>query len=174
MEDRTFTVSFDKAREWYEKGGIYKEFALGVYTEEELTKVALPKTWDEFCELYPKKPCEFNISGDSQIKINTYYVEKRDSDLDRNLLPSEEAAEAHLALMQLHQLRDCYRQGWQPKFGDKTFKYGIGHYSDERGEHWQVKEFDCPHTFLCFQDEATAREFLHKFKKLIKQAGDLI
>ena len=48
--------------------------------------------------------------------IRLVYEIDRDKDSDKNILPSKQAAEAHLALMQLHQLRDCYRQGWTPSF----------------------------------------------------------
>ena len=175
MKERTIKLTLNKAKEWYEKGGEFKDVALEAYTEEELTKVTLPKSWDEFCELYPKKSSEFCISGDSQIKINTYYTEKRDTELDRNLLPSEEAAKAHLALMQLHQLRDCYRQGWIPVWGDGTAKYCIEHITNTNKEDlWEISQVYYSHTFLSFQNEATAKDFLHKFKKLIKQAGELI
>ena len=46
---------------------------------------------------------------------------KRYSGTDKNVLPSKKAAEQHLALMQLHQLRDCYRNGWKPKSSSSVY-----------------------------------------------------
>ena len=72
----------------------------------------LPETWEEFCKLYPRKKEEYYIELNS-IPTEVPIGERLDND-DKNVLPSKKAAEAHLALMQLHQLRDCYRQGWKP------------------------------------------------------------
>ena len=51
-EERNITLTLDKAKEWYKKGGELKEIALQAFTEEELTKIDLPKTWEEFCANY--------------------------------------------------------------------------------------------------------------------------
>ena len=72
----------------------------------------LPETWEEFCKLYPIKEEEYYIELNS-IPTEVSIGERFDHD-DKNILPSKKAAEAHLALMQLHQLRDCYRQNWKP------------------------------------------------------------
>lgn len=79
-------------------------------------KPELPKSWEEFCEKYPEVQKEYYIGPDSEAEVT--YRENRNVSDDRNLLPTKEAAEAHLALMQLHQLRDCYRQGWVPDWED--------------------------------------------------------
>lgn len=132
-------------------------------------KPKFPKTWEEFCE-------------QNMIKKNEYYVDtssciivisdgKRYSSSDRNLLPSKEAVEAHLALMQLHQLRNCYRQGWLPDWNDgRQDKYAIISFEDK----YEITKFNFSSRFLTFQDEITANEFLINFRKLIEQAGDLI
>ena len=41
---------YDKAKEWYKKGGELKEIALQAFTEKEL--YSLPKSWKEFCDKY--------------------------------------------------------------------------------------------------------------------------
>ena len=46
-EERNITLTLDKAKEWYKKGGELKEIALQAFTEKELNP--LPKTWEEFC-----------------------------------------------------------------------------------------------------------------------------
>ena len=88
----------------------------------------LPETWEEFYKLYPMKKEERYIGHNSTI---TFKGEGRSIYSDRNMLPSIEAASAHLALIQLHQLRDCYRQGWVPDRSDKNFKYCICLYDNE-------------------------------------------
>ena len=89
----------------------------------------------------------------------------------KNVLPSKQAAEQHLALMQLHQLRDCYRQGWVPNWGDnEQKKYVILHNSDKCVIDlvWKSQRF------LSFQSQDIASKFLKNFKDLIETAGDLI
>lgn len=90
---------------------------------------------------------------------------------DRNLLPSREAAEAHLALMQLHQLRDAWREGWLPDWNDgDQNKYVI---APDKGE-FMIWEYHTISRFLAFQDEKRADEFKDCFIHLIRKAGDLI
>ena len=131
-------------------------------------KPQLPKTWEEFCENYPVKSEEFFIGSLS--KILTPGFRDRDIYVDRNVLPNCKAAEAHLALMQLHQLRDCYREGWEPNWNNDCNKYIIVKNRDKYvvfGGNWTNE-------FLSFQDRERAEEFLDNFRDLIEQAGDLI
>ena len=133
-------------------------------------KPQLPKTWDEFCLNNPLK------AGESTIYINNSPYdfkigESRDSNRHRTLLPTYDAAKAHLALMQLHQLRDCYRQGWKPDRESNYYdKYVIVGNSDK----YRVFEGNWTSRFLTFQDMETAKEFLANFRDLIEEAGDLI
>lgn len=134
-------------------------------------KPELPKTWLEFCEQNEVKigecyfdDCCFLIETD--VDGNT-----RDIVNDRNILPSKQAAKQHLSLMQLHQLRDCYRQGWEPDWEDgNSGKYVI---ESSEGECY-VAKYKHISSFLAFQDEITANEFLTNFRDLIEQSGDLI
>lgn len=91
----------------------------------------------------------------------------RDSTYDKNICPSRKSAEAHLAMIQLKQLRDCWRQGWVPTPGESyyTIKFGF------RG--LDVYCF-CTIEFLSFPTREMAEEFLKCFKDLIEKAGDLI
>ena len=131
-------------------------------------KSCLPKTWEEFCKNNPisdKEAC-IKYNGD----INTIqHSRPRDYMLDKNTLPSEQAAKQHLALMQLHQLRDCYRQGWIPTLNKTSF----GIIRRVEGD-LEVEKFIFSSRFLSFQYAEMAKEFLDNFKGLIKQAGDLI
>ena len=159
-------LSLEKAKEFYAKGGEFRDLALGAYTEEELTKVELPKTWEEFCENYPVQKGECWLSDEDDI-LQCSCSQNR---THKNWIPSKKSAEAHLAMIQLEQLRDCYRQGWKPNYREDTVKHCIyvangmvcsaRCYSESR--------------FLVFQDEPTVKEFVWNFADLILKAGDLI
>lgn len=167
MEERTIKISLERAREWYNRGGEYKELALSAFNEEEIKASILPNTWEEFCEIHPVKCKEYYIDIDSIITGTNNSL--RLPNADKNMLPSLEAAKAHRALMQLHQLRDCYRQGWLPDwsnskqwcimFDTDTFIVQTGIYYNR---------------FLSFQSKEIAEKFLNNFKYLIETAGDLI
>lgn len=135
-------------------------------------KPQLPKTWEEFCKTHPLKEREAYIDCNSTIKITCRGRGKRLNKSDRSYLPSTKAAEQHLALMQLHQLRDCYRQGWIPDWKDEnSIKYAIVYNCS--GE-LIVEDYAVTPMFLSFQSEELAKEFINNFCDLIEQAGDLI
>lgn len=134
-------------------------------------KKELPKTWEKFCEDNPRKKNEAYFDLCSKICIITQDYEYRDKYTDKNLLPSKQAAEAHLALMQLHQLRDAWREGWVPDWKDGNQKKYVIAYDKGEFEIWQYRTVS---RFLAFQDEKRADEFKDCFIDLIKQAGDLI
>ena len=131
-------------------------------------KPSLPKTWEEFCEQNKVKTGEYFLNGDSGILAAG--KGERYQNADRNILPSKQAAEQHLALMQLHQLRDCYRQGWIPDYTDGSEKWCITEYNNTL----TVTSIFQSAAFLSFQTRETAELFLENFKGLIEQAGDLI
>lgn len=169
MEPRTIKLTLEKAKEFYKKEGEFRDLALSAFTEEELTKVELPKTWEEFCSQFNMQYGEYYIYIDSSIKENS--DDYRNSIFDRNMLPSKKAAEAHLALMQLHQLRDCYRQGWEPNWLDDENKYCIVYNSVYN---YSISINKSTRVFLSFQSREIAQLFLDNFRNLIKEAGDLI
>ena len=136
-------------------------------------KPPLPKTWEEFCKQNNinknKEEAFIHTSGEIETikKVNT----QRIVDYDKNVLPSRQAAEQHLALMQLHQLRDCYRQGWIPDWNNSIQnKYVIYNLEGK----FAISPYYCHSHFLAFQNEKRAEEFLNNFRDLIEQAGDLI
>ena len=123
----------------------------------------LPKTWEEFCENNPINDGEVTFS----MTYGMYPLtagRTRDPEDDRYCFPNPSAALSHLALMQLHQLRDCYR-------GDilSMYWYSI----IRRGESNLIVVQD-NNRFLSFPTEELAEEFLANFKDLIEEAGDLI
>lgn len=128
----------------------------------------LPKTWEEFCKNFPKSSSECYILLNSNITSAVQNV--RNYKYDRIILPSYKAAKQHLALMQLHQLRDCYRQGWKP-----NYEYGSINVNIEKQDNTPVIiEVIKREAFLSFPTRELAEQFLNNFKDLIEQAGDLI
>ena len=169
METRNIKLDLNTAKEWY-KGSdeTLKKLALQAYKEEELED-KLPKTWEEFCENNKSAKGDFYIREDSYIeRINIPL--KRDVYGERNLLPSKESAEAHLALMQLERLRDCYRGGWEPDWSDGEPKYVILNYMGKISPYraWSISHI------LSFQQEELRDKFFDNFKDLIETAKDLI
>ena len=131
----------------------------------------LPKTWEQFCKNYPRKKDEAYFDMCSQICIFPQDYEYRTEDTDKNLLPSKQAAEAHLALMQLHQLRDVWREGWLPDWKNSVQrKYVIKNIDGE----FLISLHYNSRCFLAFQDDKRADSFRNCFIDLIRKAGDLI
>lgn len=132
-------------------------------------KPQLPKTWSEFCKLNPTINTEYFF--DNSCDLTPVGEGTRHEENDRNILPSKQAAESHLAYMQLHQLRDAWREGWIPNWKDGIqLKYVI---YNSKGE-FAISLHTYISHFLAFQDNKRAKEFLNCFRDLIKKAGDLI
>ena len=111
----------------------------------------LPKTWDEYVKYYlSDEPSCLRVAR--IVDIPNYIVHR------------------HMALMQLHQLRDLYRQGWIPNWLDDNSKWGIFNRLNEI----RVQPIVNWAEFLSFPTEELATEFLNNFRYLIEQAGDLI
>lgn len=142
MEKRNLQISFEQAKNWY--NGTNEELKqLALETFPELAKKELPKTWEELKEIK-------GYFVNSRSYISTF---NGSCLLDnRNLFATIEQAEASIALAQLSQLREVYRQGWVP-----------GEYS-----------FVSINNFLSFQDEETRDLFLENFKDLIEKASPLM
>ena len=136
-------------------------------------KPQLPKTWGEYFTFHfpvDKLPENHYVCAETSI----FSCHTTNSDYEsvlqtKNILTSDKTIKQHLVLMQLHQLRDCYRQGWEPDWNGYS-KYVI---VKNRGE-YDVFTSNWASRFLTFQDRETAKEFLTNFHELIEQAGDLI
>ena len=133
-------------------------------------KPQLPKTWEEFCRQNKIEKNECYLDACSCIV--KALIRERCEDSDRNVLPNKQVAEAHLALMQLHQLRDCYRQGWEPNWSDGEDKYCI--VRSYNNTNHLVAAYKGAKVFLSFQSADIARLFLKNFRGLIEAAGDLV
>lgn len=169
-EKRNITLTLDKAKEWYKKGGELKEIALQAFTEKELIEVKLPESWEEFCNNSSTKNGECYIGACSEMHILPELDEGRDVEMDKNVCPSQKSAEAHLAMIQLEQLRDCYRGLFVTVRGMPVWSISI---YDGKPHIFQTM-WGKNHSFLTFQSKEVAEKYLRNFKPLIEKAGDLI
>lgn len=160
METRQIELSLDTAKRLYEQGGEYRDIALTAFKEHELIGGRLPKTWDEYCAKHVE------VGDKIKASLNTAYMT-----INKYTFSDYKQAQAHIAMMKLHLLRDEYRNGWKPdwKNGNQG-KYVIESSEDE----CYVAKYIHISSFLAFQDEITANEFLTNFRDLIEQSGDLI
>ena len=175
MEKRKIEIDINTAKEWYNSNNEYlKAIALQAFSEQELTKF-LPETWKDWCIKH------------NNCHNTKYYIDKRSNIIetgfgyfdnweeDKNVLNTKEDAEAHLALMQLHVLRDSYRdyyqKGWKPDWtSNNEYKHCIVLYKQKVQVIFQCGE----HRFLSFPTKELAEQFLENFKDLIRKAKDLI
>lgn len=131
----------------------------------EIVRIEPPKTWEDFCKKYPVKKGEYFIGKFSDI-LCVKEDHERNCVFDRNILPNKKTAESVLTLMQLIQLRDYYRQGWEPDYmDDKTHKYTISLFNNEICR----EQFDFFNHVLSFQSEQIRDEFVDNFKDLIEK-----
>jgi hypothetical protein len=153
------------------EGYIIDEEKSTIYNIVFKKKNELPATWEEFCEQNPSTKGEYFIAVTSDVvKYISNSIPFRDKDYDKLLLSTKEDAEAHLALMQLHRLRNVYRQGWIPDYSDKKDKYSIVFVNNIP----IIGACVTSHHFLTFQCFKIAEQFLENFKDLINTAKELI
>lgn len=134
----------------------------------------LPKSWEDFCIMFPIKRKEFIISKSSLLlkaNDNPPYdnSEKPRRFCDKDILPDRATAEAVLALCQLIQLQNCYNGDWLPDWTDKERKYTIDFYEREI---WSGDVSDTP-SILTFKSRELRDEFLRCFRPLIEKLKPL-
>ena len=152
MDTRYIEISLETAKRWYEQGGELKDMALGAFTLEELG-VKLPSTFDEYMERCAKWGIKHDLDDytDTNPQIG--------------------------ALKKLILLRDFYNNGWKPDWNDYLVsKYAIMRtYNREEGICLPIVSYTCdPRSFLVFNSNKNANEFLDNFGEFIEEAGDLI
>ena len=159
METRYIEISLDTAKRWYEQGGELKEMALGAFDAKELIDYRLPKTWEEYRKMKGDEGEKANAALNfAYTSINSAFPDYHDT-------------QKHIALMKLHLLRDDYRIGWVPEWGNiDESKFSI----EMVGNEFTVENYGITRHFLSFQDKKRANEFLTNFRELIEEAGDLI
>lgn len=172
MEKRTIEIDLETAQSWYRTNHTLKNLALKIFSKEELENV-LPTSWNNWYNIQGEG-YKFYIDSKCNIQHSTLFT-LPPSDIHRNKLNSSQDAKAHLALMQLHVLRDAYRdyhqKGWKPDWKDvNKINFCIYYHKDEI-----IITTECfSQTFLSFPTEALATKFLENFEDLIEKAKDLI
>ena len=160
METRQINLPLDTARRWYEQGGELRELALGAFSEKELIGDRLPKTWDEYCAK------QGEVGDKIKASLDIAYMT-----INKHIFSDYKQAQAHIALMKLHLLRDEYRQGWKPDWRNvDESKFVIEMVANELS----INNYGITRYSLSFQDEKRADKFLTNFRDLIEEAGDLI
>ena len=160
METRTIEISLDTAKRWYEQGGELRDLAIVAFGDKMLIGDRLPKTWDEYCIKHGEMGDRIKAS------LNTTYMA-----INKYTFSDYKQTGAHIAMMKLHLLRDDYRIGWVPEWGNiDESKFSI----EMVGNEFTVENYGITRHFLAFQDKKRANEFLTNFRELIEEAGDLI
>lgn len=126
----------------------------------------LPKTWEEFCKRNRAKDDYFISNGSKIICVEGH----RDPNSDKNLCTSKQEAEAHLAIMQLRQLRKIYVKDWEPNWNCPSAKFCI---LVGRNKIQVADSYYCQET-LSFPTEKLAKQFLTNFKDLLEIAKPLL
>ena len=129
--------------------------------KEEPKQPELPKRWEDL-----KIVEGYYISSDAKIYRSTSAALEE----NRMFFTSREQAEAAIALAQLSQLREVYRQGWKPDWNDDQKKYGIKFFRGDIDE----EEIAWTNIFLSFQSSEIRDEFLENFRDLIEKAKPLM
>lgn len=129
-----------------------------------------PRSWEEFCEKFPKTIHEHFISGNSE--INQVSNSPRYTEYDKNICVSKEEAEAFLSLMQLRQLRKAWVRDWEQP-SSKTYiaviTYSINYKEVvvDTGNYWS-------NMTLSFPTKEMAKDFLNCFRDLCEIAKPLL
>ena len=143
----------------------YKAVYSGDTQRVEIVRAELPKSWEEYCEYNEARRWRYFINEYSKIDK----VVKREVDTS-TVIRLEKMTIAFRALMQLIQLRDCYRQGWKPDWKDNKNKFTIEIIDDEITTYWDNRRS----RVLSFQSIEVMNEFVKNFRELIEQAKELI
>lgn len=135
-------------------------------------KSRLPKSWEEFCKIYPVKDEECYITSSSSIvtALSRKETSARFVVQDSNVLQDHATAEAVLALCQLIQLRNCYNGDWVPDWEDNEAKWIIL-FSKKT-----IETTTCTYVTaseLYFKSEELRDEFLRNFRDLIEKIKPL-
>ena len=129
---------------------------------EKPKKPALPKTWEEL-----ENVGGWFVTTDSKLSSNSKMLTTLSA---RHTFATEEQAKAAIALAQLSQLREVYRQGWVPDWSAYNDKHCIRFYKNTL----IIDNLTSLDYFLSFQTSEIAEEFLENFRDLIEQAKPLM
>lgn len=128
----------------------------------------LPKSWEEFCVMFPCKRGEYLINSHG---CSPCAEIQRIPDIDVTILPDRAAAEAVLSLCKLIQLRNAYNGDWVPDWKNKDeIKYVIQFDAEEIQCDTWIGMSASP---LYFKTKELCDEFLRYFRPLIEKLKPL-
>jgi hypothetical protein len=152
MKKRNIELNIETAERWYKEGNLeMKQLALEAFPE--LEKKRLPKSWHELNIV-----SGFWVNGYSVAGRKDGFASRSQDTHAKQIFATKEQAEACIALAQLSQLREVYRNGWVPDWNDQE----------------QIKHCFESSLFICFQDGETYDLFYNNFKDLIEKAKPLM
>ena len=137
----------------------------------------LPKTWEEFCEMFPMKlPYNFAIKKHDLYQDDLMFLQSYDNRLIEEIekfTGDRATAEAVLALCQLIQLRDCYNGDWVPDWKDLTEQKFVIEFT-ALSDDFITRKIKYQHTsLLFFKSKELCDEFLRNFRDLIEKLKPL-
>ena len=135
-------------------------------------ETSLPKSWEEFCEMFPV-PLIFATTKTDFDPYQDYLVPyyNRLVDAMSEFTTDRATAEAVLALCQLIQLRNCYNGDWIPNWKDQyEQKYTI---EIEKCTLLEFQRQTYCSTILYFKSKELRDEFLRNFRLLIEKLKPL-
>lgn len=128
-----------------------------------------PRSWEEFCDRYPKQKGEAYIDTVSNIGIYSGSAH-RDKKTDKNICASKREAETFLALIQLRQLRKAWVGDWDYSISAQEHIPTIIYI---KSEGIVIRSSRCSHV-LSFPTEEMAKDFLGCFRDLCEAAKILL
>jgi hypothetical protein len=162
MEKRLVELDQATAERWLQ-GGNEELKDLALQTFPELEKKKLPKSWEELEKINGWYSNTDSVIDEVKYGITSVY--------DKNVFATKAQAEASIALAQLSQLREVYRDGWKPDWGDENqAKFVIDFYDNKIA----ISLYIDTSVFLSFQSAEVRDEFLNNFRDLIEQAKPLM
>lgn len=125
-----------------------------------------------FKKITPKKAlCVKDIPNRDWCVDSMGIVYKEFNCNDLNNVSNEKRAYAHLALMQLVELRDNWNDGWVADWSN-GYQEKFCIYFNENNT--TIDSYISRNIVLNFKDQQTAKEFLEQFKELIETAKELL
>lgn len=170
-EDMTLRVLCEEVIYCYTGDGRF----IGEYTNSNRNRVlsqtptlsTSPYTFDGFEQKTPTPTYEEALK-EAHRKDEYYYLP---NDLEA---PSEELANATVALLKLLFLRDYYNEGWQPNKKDKEQRgVSVTLDCDNNFMVWGILKETEPYKFI-FKNDETAYKFLEEQKELLEIAKPLL
>lgn len=159
MEMKTFKVEVPKGYEIDRNNSTFENI---VFKE---IKKDLPRIWEEL-----GKMSGAYVGAESQV-VTEHDANFAAQSRNKNIFATTKMAEASVALAQLSQLRDVYRQGWVP---DWTSSTQVKHCIDLLQNEPAASTIFIRGTFLSFQSPEIRNMFYENFKGLILKARPLM